>query len=57
MTETKGISGCAPYGDWIHERDNSVGRILGGLGRPELAVKLESPTLRPCTTTLGPAKL
>jgi arylsulfatase A len=28
---TKGTSGCGPYGDWIHELDLSVGRLLDTL--------------------------
>ena len=34
---TKGSSGCGPYGDWIHELDHSVGRILHALDRLKLA--------------------
>ncbi|MGQ9505979.1 MAG: sulfatase family protein [Thermogutta sp.] len=29
--ETKGTSGVGPYGDWIHELDLSVGRVLEAL--------------------------
>lgn len=35
--KTKGTSGCGPYGDWTHELDNSVGRILETLERKKLA--------------------
>ena len=31
--QTKGSSGCGLYGDWIHELDASVGRILDTLDR------------------------
>jgi arylsulfatase A-like enzyme len=31
--KTKGRSGCGLYGDWIHELDLSVGRILGAIDR------------------------
>jgi arylsulfatase A-like enzyme len=34
---TKGTSGCGVYGDWIHELDLSVGRILEALDRLKLA--------------------
>jgi arylsulfatase A-like enzyme len=34
---TKGTSGCGPYGDWIHDLDLSVGRILEALDRKNLA--------------------
>ena len=29
--KTKGTSGCGVYGDWIHELDHSIGRILGAI--------------------------
>jgi arylsulfatase A len=35
--KTKGSSICGPYGDWIHELDNSVGRLLDTLDRRGLA--------------------
>lgn len=31
--ETKGTSAAGPYGDWIHELDLSVGRVLDALDR------------------------
>jgi arylsulfatase A-like enzyme len=36
---TKGKSGCGLYGDWIHELDLSVGRILDTLDRMEVTDK------------------
>jgi len=35
--KTKGTSGCGAYGDWIHDLDLSVGRILEALDRKNLA--------------------
>lgn len=35
--KTKGKSGCGLYGDWIHELDLSVGRILDTLDRMKVA--------------------
>lgn len=35
--QTKGTSGCGDYGDWIHELDLSVGRILDSLDRMRVA--------------------
>ena len=34
---TEGTSGCGLYGDWIHELDRSVGRILDTLDRMDVA--------------------
>jgi|ETNmetMinimDraft_15_1059895.scaffolds.fasta_scaffold04089_3 arylsulfatase A-like enzyme len=31
--KTEGTSKAGPYGDWIHELDESVGRVLGALDR------------------------
>lgn len=35
--ETQGSSKAGPYGDWIHELDDSVGRVLDALDRKHLA--------------------
>ena len=35
-TETKGTSGCGLYGDWIHELDLSVGRLLDALDQMDV---------------------
>lgn len=35
--KTQGTSGCGLYGDWIHELDLSVGRILDTLDRMEVS--------------------
>jgi len=35
--KTKGGSAAGPYGDWIHELDLSVGRVLDALDRMKLA--------------------
>jgi arylsulfatase A-like enzyme len=35
--KTKGTSGCGPYGDFTHDLDFSVGRILDALDRKKLA--------------------
>jgi arylsulfatase A-like enzyme len=35
--KTKGSSGCGPYGDWTHDLDSSVGRIMEVLDRKQFA--------------------
>jgi arylsulfatase A len=35
--KTRGTSGAGPYGDWIHDLDNSVGRVLKSLDDHKLA--------------------
>ncbi len=35
--KTRGTSGAGPYGDWIHDLDNSVGRVLKALDERKLA--------------------
>lgn len=37
--QTKGTSALGPYGDWIHELDVSVGRVLDALDRKGFASK------------------
>ncbi len=35
--KTRGTSGAGPYGDWVHDLDNSVGRVLKALDDNKLA--------------------